>query len=932
MVSSVADLERLIMAAANVQTPQEQWEATAFLNQWVQSDERAVFRALMNLLAHSQQEPAIFFALTTLHRLRLPEDERTELRQLMLWNRPSATYIENKVAVVLETLIRTDFPQRWPTAFEELSTKANPSLFLRTLGTLLEEFHTNSDEARTRVKDAMRGFANNESVLPVAQTITAQLMDAVLQVVRTDQSLSLLGLQVVKGFASWVDLSLIVQERVLSWLMESLSTTPIAVECLQEIVARGMDSSRKAELLHSTQLLARIRSRVDLDTVDVSPIEVVIEVAKFINTTGLELVPTPDGAKLLGEILDMFFRCYAYDDIDVSGAVLPLAQTVAQTLVDVDEYHNVVPQLLSVMLRQLRYPPDFQFDYEDEDEAEEEVYRTELRKLYQKLVRVAAEMCLQFLCQALANLPVPISSAPTPDIEAAVRLVYHYGEGIRPSPGLRVVMRNDTFRSILVALHQSDISAHPHREVLILYYDVAVRYAPIFKDHPELLPPVLAALTGERGIQHSHTRVRSRSCYLLLRLVKALESEMRPIVETAVNGIQTLLSNPTKYPLREDDTLYLFETIGVLLGKTGLSAVEQNRSLRLVMTPHVQSIRDTLRSADLPRDPEYFGNMLAGSIAAIMYLSKGFSKNCPPEVQTVLTEALATTIQVLETMPSHDIVRRNSVVLFQRMILCLGKQVLPHAPTLLRPLVEHFTADDGQDVSQLITQLCFKFHEAAAPVLDGILLPFLQKCHNLMPTVNDVVSPSLAMNGGGGGGGEVIPPHLQMERLGIQKMVFVVLLHIASCRATMVLVSPTNVSSLKDILRTMSDGAISVKDPVVRKTCIQFFRELCSQWVDKINGSDNSPEAIFLRYTLEEFIPGICQSLRAENCRDAMLARAVAELAYLFLSIKTFRVKEFERHVLDGALAGTSPVHRKAILAASDAKQMSRCLQAVFDN
>jgi hypothetical protein len=91
------------------------------------------------------------------------------------------------------------------------------------------------------------------------------------------------------------------------------------------------------------------------------------------------------------------------------------------------------------------YPADYQFDYENDDEAEEEVYRGELRKLYQKLVCACPQLCLQFLCQALANLPVPLSSAGISELVAALRLVYHYSEGIRPPPGLKVVMKNETF-------------------------------------------------------------------------------------------------------------------------------------------------------------------------------------------------------------------------------------------------------------------------------------------------------------------------------------------------------------------------------------------------------------------------------------------------------------------------------------------------------
>jgi exportin-T len=406
------------------------------------------------------------------------------------------------------------------------------------------------------------------------------------------------------------------------------------------------------------------------------------------------------------------------------------------------------------MYRQMRYPPDFQFDYEDEDGAEEEMYRTELRKLNQKLIRVAPETCLQFTCQTLSQLQLPLSSAPTPDVEAALRLVYHYCEGIRPPPGMKVVMRNETFRNLLVALHTSDITFHLHREVLTLYYETAVRYHPLLKERPELLQKVLESLTGTRGLQHEHPRVRSRCCYLLLRLVKSVfvgssnssntnnatnninNNVLRPYVETAVSGIQNLLENNAvvQPQLRLEATLNLFETIGLLLGKTGLEPAEQQQYLTQVMTPHVRSIERVLdqQKQAVAQEPEVYGDILSGSIAAIAFLSKGFKKQPPYEIQMVLLETLNIALAVLEALPNNEQVRNKSFVLLQRLIQCLEDKVLPSMPRLLYLLIAHCTTEDVLDVAQLFNQLCIKFKANAIPAMDAALLPFLQKCHALI--------------------------------------------------------------------------------------------------------------------------------------------------------------------------------------------------------
>ena len=80
----------------------------------------------------------------------------------------------------------------------------------------------------------------------------------------------------------------------------------------------------------------------------------------------------------------------------------------------------------------------------------------------------------------------------------------------------------------------------------------------------------------------------------------------------------------------------LVKTMGLLVGKTGLAPAEQQNSLTAVVALHIRTMEETLRSENLARDPEYYGDILAASIAAIIaYLSKGFRKP-PVEVQMVL--------------------------------------------------------------------------------------------------------------------------------------------------------------------------------------------------------------------------------------------------------------------------------------------------------
>ena len=966
------DIERYVLLASDASNLQLQQQANAFLNQWVTSNNDSVLAdAIVEVVRVTQREVVLFYALTVYSRLdNATSQQRSVFRQEVLsqllsppsintaidadsnssiaasnnyHNRSSwsPTYLRTKVGVLLARFIQLDFPHAWPSAFDDLQSQPMlqnaPDILLRTLVALTDEFGRDETEVNSKIKDFMRGYANSNSNIATTpqQSISARLIETILSILeralaetngRAEEQIQIYGvlsLTVLKGFMSWVDIGLVMgNERVLQAIFASLAKGSavdadsaadagvVAVQCMEELIARGMEDEKKLSMLSHTRVLEKIHAHVDLVTVDASPIDVVLEVAKFINRTGLEVFPiifqqgnsNSDIVTLSNQLMDLFFRCFAFDDIDVSGAVIPLAATlITDSQKNLQEQEGLLPKLLSITYNQMRYPPDFQFDFEDDDEAEEEMYRTELRKLNKKFVCANPELCLQFTQQALSQLPLPLSAAPTSDVEVAVSLVYQYCEGIRPPPGMKVVMRNETFRNLLTGLHLSDVTQHPHREVVILYYETSVRYYPLLKDRPELLEKVLAAMTGTTGLQHENEKARSRCCYLLLRLIKSLGSNkneatvLRPYVENAIAGIQGLLEN-ANIKLRVDDTLNLFETIGLLLGKNGLSAAEQGQYLTQVMTPHVRSIESILNDNKqaLALDPETYGETLSNSIAAIAYLSKGFKKP-PSEVQAVLMETLQVAFSVLEALPSVEEVRNKMYVFIQRLIQCLGENVLSIMPRILFLLIQNCTAEDILDVSQLMNQLCIKFGAKALNSLDTNLLPFLQKCHHLSNTIADKSTSS----GQQQDPNAPIAPHLRTEQLSIQKLSFAVMNHIVTNGVTAVLLSPTNVSSLEAILQSMSEGAIIVEDPLMKKTCLIFFRLLLDQWVVKANdGINNSssggaPDFVvhgYVTFLCNVLIPGMLQFfLRADgpfNANDANYHRLLVEVSGILEILK----------------------------------------------
>ncbi|KAL3917409.1 MAG: hypothetical protein SGILL_004727, partial [Bacillariaceae sp.] len=1026
------EIEQYVLVASDATNPQHQQQANALLHQWVSSTSDTVISdTICEMIKSTNREVVLFYALTLAMRLDDNNTNSTQqqqqqqraafrqelFRQLLSTSTASSSdsttaatnppppsssqwapaYLRTKVGVLMAHFIHIDFPLAWPSAFDDLMSpqllQAAPDIFLRTLVALMDEFGKNETDGNAKIKDYVRGYSNlqlptqimvsspDQSISgTLIQTVVGLLeqslngIDATGQVPDKELQTVTLSLTVLKGFMSWVDLMLVLEEKVLQLIFSSLAKgsstdSPLAdagtaaIECLEELIARGMEDDKKIYLLQQTRVFEHIHSHVDLKTVDASPIDVVMETSKFINRTGLEVFPiiqqrsqqqqqqqqqqlSSTDQTFLTQLLELFFLCFAYDDIDVSGAVIPLAGS----LVSISDMHiseTLLPRLLSVTFAQMKYPADFQYDFEDDDEAEEEMYRTELRKLNQKFVRANPELCLQFLSQALAQLPLPLSSAPTSDVEASINLMYQYCEGIRPPPGMKVVMKNDIFRNLLIGLHSSDIEQHPHREVVTLYYETSVRYYPILKEKPELLQKVMQSMTGPRGLQHEHLKVRSRCCYLLLRLIKSVGSNntngigsvLRPYVESAISGIQSFLETYASQ-IRSDDTLNLFETIGLLLGKTGLSSQEQQQYLTQVITPHVHSIECVLveNKQAIKDDPDMFGENLSNSIAAIAYLSKGF-KRPSTEVQVVLLQTVPVAMSVLEAVPGNEQIRSKTLVLTQRLIQCLEAQVLPFMPRLLFLLISHCTTDDILDVSQLMNQLCIKYKSDAVSAVDADLLPFLQKCQYLS---DSIVSESAEPAAGIG----MVAPHLLTEKLSIQKLSYSFLQHVLLYRATAVLLSPTNVSSLEAILKTMSDGAINVADPIMKKSCLVFFRELLDQWIVEPSGTyreastvvppDNIVQGL-VGYFCEVLVPGMLQVFFASdnsfNADDANSFRCIAEFCAMLEIIKNRLPDVYYQRVLTSKLSVCASANQtilEGFRTASARKDFESCFKALI--
>ena len=895
-------------------------------------------------------------------------------------------FLQTKLAVVLAKYIHLEYPNgSWPGAFEHLmellskidlqderqraASLLKIGIFVRTLDAVSDEiimFRSERGKEEVNRNVLIKNSLKSNNSLILQKLLGSSGLMMVLEKVERYKDIVILILTTLKRYIGWVDWSIVVSQEhnilhhIAACIRAGTQIAVLGLECFLELMDRTTDMEQKIFLLTRLNIFATLPS-IDLD----EDIDLSIKIAEVDAAVGIELLiyydevldeqhtnsktnmDRPDslfGAveSLLNQTLQLFWKCFAYDDIDVTGAVIPFAQRLVNTLGKQMERSNEtcikptfnvlehIPNLVSIMYKQLCYPNDFRFDYTDEDDAEEEMFRSNLRKVNKKITQLLPNESLQYLCNVLSNLPMPLSSATTCELEASLRLVFHYCEGLSAKDASSAVEAGP-FRQVIIALHQSNVFEHHHFEVIALYYDIAVRYASILRSDSNLLSKVLSAMSGSQGIQHSHPRVRSRSCYLLLKLVKEMGPVLRPFVVTAVGGIKGMIFSVLLFnlirgnsdfflemisrqqtELQSGDILNLFETMGILIGKTQLPLSDQKEYLIAVITPHVSSINDLISSSELIRDPETFGEVLATLIAAISSLSKGFSKPCA-EIKSIMMETVPILLAALKALPSDERVRVKTIVTLHRMILVLGHDILNPITPFLQILIFHCSYNDITDVTQLLNQLCSKFKSSVVQTINAAVIPFLQKCHSIIPEKDN---------------NDEIAPHLDTEQLLVRKLGFVFLQHIVSKKATKVLVSEINKPNLENVLAEMKYGAVEVVDPSIRKSCILFFKGLLDQW-SEVGSVDDIIRTGFVGFITSSLLPDLLKGVMDSNfdVSDAMNIRVVVQTSKLLEILQAqyhSHYNHFMGNFLQNSVCAASTA--TAFSSASTSAEIEKCL------
>ncbi|CAH0492567.1 unnamed protein product [Peronospora farinosa] len=891
-MDDVAEFERAVLVAFQYATADINDQQAQTIKLQAESFCTAVkiqvdgWQAELQLFKRSEHEQVKFYALQALQEALVngvDDSVAVAVRvELLAWLQSHVNYMESKapylktkLAVVITRLIKRDYPDRWPTAFMELlellpQGASIVEMYFRILLAINEEIvefdaqRTQQEAAHNmKIKDAMReGSCMRESFDAIARVlVNADASDVMRQ-------LSASALETLKRYISWVDIGLVVNDTLwpllIKLLRESETFRCQAANCVFEVIDKGMTPEKKLAMLQQLQfleMLAALPIREDDEFAE--------EIGEVINIVGLELVTCMDAfrhtnradllqasATLLCQLMPLVWELFAHESKDVSEEVFEIVNAVGgpllrtetqaadkfQSEAEVFRPSEYIPQILHGIYRQTRFPKD-----SDSDAAEFEEYRRSLYTIFLNIVRQRPHDTLAFLTNLAQSLPGQFTEIDPRDLESFLSLVYRFKEGLAPLKAVAIPFYEPTsgLTLMIVQIHSSMLSASSsaaplHPSVLLSYYDLAVRYSKVLQSESVLIPAVLEMMFGAHGLAHPTTRVRSRVCYLCLRLVKAIGAAVNPHASSILTALQPRLAidsereelasqhNPTY--LAYDDQLYLFELAGQIIASLVSPAQEMGMNAKqlryrytvAVLDPLLRVLNTTLNelAKGTLTDEEYVTETCASHINAIAHVLKAFKgTDCMENQQETFTQVLTASAFVLRLLSRSPRVRSKVIFLLHRLTTVLDREhFLSNVQETLQTLMMGCEQPEVVEIVQLIDQLIIKHKQALGTFLDKTTLPFVQHLCALMPERSALAH-------------DETKDAPQLEREATQKYLYTFLLHLVTHGLDAVLISAQNVAQLENMLRLVLEGCADVQDANINRACFSIGSMLVERWI-----------------------------------------------------------------------------------------------------
>ncbi|XP_069485879.1 exportin-T isoform X2 [Ambystoma mexicanum] len=812
------------------------------------------------------------------------------------------TFIRNKAAQVFALVFVAEYLTKWPKFFFDILSIVglNPrgiDLYLRILMAIDAEVvdrdvvHTQEEARRnTLIKDTMR-----EQCIPSLVESWYQILQTSQQ---TNSEVTCQCLEVIGAYVSWIDLSLIANDRFINILLSHMSIEVLreeACDCLFEIVNKGMDPIDKTKLVESLCQVLQSSGFFNIDQEE--DVDFLARFSKLVNGMGQSLIISWTKLVKSGDLksaqetlqsietkVPLMLRLLVHEDDDISTNIVGFCYDYLQILKQLtllsDEQKVNVEGIMLAVIKKLTFDEEYNFENEGEDEAMFVEYRKQLKLLLDRLAQVSPELLLASVQRVFNTTVQNWQSKPFMEVEVAIRLLYMLGEALPVAHGAHFsgdIAKASALQDMMRTLVTSGVSAYQHTSVTLEFFETVVRYEKFFSVEPQQIPHVLMAFLDQRGLRHPNPKVRSRTSYLFSRFVKSLNRQMNTFIEDILNRIQDLLElsppeNGFHALLSSDDQLFIFEAAGVLIVNSEFPAERKWLLMRKLLNPLLEKFKIVLEKLVMEQNEErqvVLADCLNHAVGFVSRTSKAFSnkqtvKQCG--CSEVYLDCLRTFLPVLSCPLQKDVLRSGVRTFLHRMIICLEEEVLPFIPSASEHMLKDCEAKDLQEFIPLMNQITAKFKTQVSPFLQQVFMPLLQAIFEVLVRPAEENDQSAAL-----------------EKQMLRRSYFAFLQTVSGSGMSEVIANQ-GAENVERVLVTVIQGAVEYPDPIAQKTCFIILSKLVELW----GGKDGPPG--FADFMYKNIVPA-CFLAPLKPTFDLSDAQTVLALSECAVTIKTIHLK-----------------------------------------
>uniref|UniRef100_A0A6A7G2A3 Exportin-T n=1 Tax=Hirondellea gigas TaxID=1518452 RepID=A0A6A7G2A3_9CRUS len=827
--------------------------------------------------------------------------------------------ISNKISTLLVILCKLDYPERWSSFFVDLISllQFGPQAFdtfFRVLNYFDEDLIAFDDRRSqkevlqiTKIKDYMRQSGTLVQLVEVWYKVLEQFHT-------TQPEIASMCLHTISHYLGWMNVSLVLNEQFVSLFLRYLSNPKLqiaAVKCIRAFIHRRISIEEHFELFKRFNILEVI-SKIDINNSNNEPL--LIAISDLISAIGSTLIvccqESSDNDKSeysiwLSQTFSLSNSLGKHQNFRVSHEILDFLSKYVHFIFSLKKRENIdllsiFREMFSVVFTTIRFPNSYNPFEIGEFEEEFDQHRIKANNLFKTLLESAENHTIALLNEYLSGLIAQIDQTHYSHVEVALHLISLIGTHLRISAIREDFKNRKSFYLTIELLMDSTILRCDHQSVSILYFNIVSKFGELFASHNrQSLGQILACFLDSRGVQHSNSIVRSKSCYYLLKLVEQLSSKMRNELSQFANQIIDCIHFVFMCYIKQKDVDYTSEDflnvcqlIGCLTKRELIGNEKSHEVMSACIHPMQSQMSVMVEQKEFwtSNNAEFSGNRVADICNGIANLAKYLPKDA--DILFLFLQSLRTIIGILSLIPSHENLRSSTLVLIHHLLPNLGKQIFSTLPKVFDIYLNSVNSSNVTKVLQFIHRLISHFGNDIFELMDILLLKIISAIFSCFEEFS-VSPPNGHIENGHilNGIDRIIPDsavsQLKLGHLNLLRQYYLFISTISRSDLIRIFVSERNVPHLKEIFQSLVKGSSQTPDLSVNLVCFEIFRRIVRFWehFDKVSGFYEA----FTTFVVDSSFQSLQQ--KHINPDDAASNRLFREIAQLHIDMHQMFLK-----------------------------------------